>query len=68
MSDDVQRDLGKMEADLKNLARSLDEIKTDLREIRTSFDQMKGGTRVFMGVAAVLGSGITLLVNWLIKH
>jgi len=68
MSDDVQRDLGRMEADLQNLARSMDEIKTDLRQIRTSFDQMKGGSRVFLGMAAILGSGITLLVNWMIKQ
>ena len=68
MPDDVQRDLGRMEADLQNLARSMDEIKTDLRQIRTSFDQMKGGSRVFMGMAAILGSGLTLLVNWLIKQ
>jgi hypothetical protein len=68
MSDDVQRDLGRMEADLQNLARSMDEIKTDLRQIRTSFDQVKGGSRVFMGMAAILGSGLTLLVNWLIKQ
>jgi hypothetical protein len=69
MSDDVQRDLGRMEAELSALKFSMDLMRADLKEIKDAFHEMKGGTRVFMGVAAVLGSVATLVVNWFIgKH
>jgi hypothetical protein len=69
MTDDVQRDLGRMEAELTALKFSMDLIRADLKEIKDAFHEMKGGTRVFMGAAAVLGSLATLSFNWLVnKH
>jgi len=69
MSDDVQRDLGRMEAELAALKFSMDLMRADLKEIKDAFHEMKGGTRVFMGLAAVLGSAATLAINWFIgKH
>lgn len=66
MSDEVQRDLGRLEAEVSALKFSMDLMRADLKEIKDAFHEMKGGTRVFMGVAAVLGSMATIAVNWLI--
>ena len=66
MSDEVQRDLGRLEAEVSALKFSRDLMRADLKEIKDAFHEMKGGTRVFMGVAAVLGSMATIAVNWLI--
>ena len=66
MSDEVQRDLGRLEAEVSALKFSMDLMRADLKEIKDAFHEMKGGTRVFMGVAAVLGSIATVAINWLI--
>ena len=66
MSDEVQRDLGRLEAEVSALKFSMDLMRSDLKEIKDAFHEMKGGTRVFMGVAAVLGSMATVAINWLI--
>jgi hypothetical protein len=69
MTDDVQRDLGRLEAEVSALKFSMDLMRADLKEIKDAFHEMKGGTRVFMGGAAILGSALTILVNWFIgKH
>jgi alpha-ketoglutarate-dependent taurine dioxygenase len=64
MSDDVQRDLGRLEAEVSALKFSMDLMRADLKEIKDAFHEMKGGTRMFMGVAAVLGSMVTIFINW----
>lgn len=66
MSEEVQRDLGRLEAEVSALKFSMDLMRSDLKEIKDAFHEMKGGTRVFMGVAAVLGSMATVAINWLI--
>jgi len=66
MSDEVQRDLGRLEAEVSALKFSMDLMRADLKEIKDAFHEMKGGTRVFMGVAAILGSMATVAINWLI--
>lgn len=66
MSDEVQRDLGRLEAEVSALKFSMDLMRADLKEIKDAFHEMKGGTRVFMGVAAVLGSMATVAINWFI--
>ena len=66
MSDEVQRDLGRLEAEVSALKFSMDLMRADLKEIKDAFHEMKGGTRVFMGVAAVLGSMATVAIDWFI--
>jgi hypothetical protein len=69
MSDEVQRDLGRLEAEVSALKFSMDLMRADLKEIKDAFHEMKGGTRMFMGVAAVLGSMVTIFINWFLgKH
>lgn len=69
MSDELQRDIGRMEGEMTALKDLLAEMRTDLKELKDTMHQMKGGTRVFLGLAAVAGSGLTVLINWFIgKH
>lgn len=69
MSDDVQRDLGRMEAEISALKFTLDEMRADLKEVKIAFHELRGGTRTLLGIAAVLGSGLTYIINWLVgKH
>jgi predicted nuclease with TOPRIM domain len=69
MSEDIQRDLGRMEAELSSLKRSMDELRDDVKAIRTCFHEMQGGTRTLLGVATVIGSVSTLVVNYFMgKH
>lgn len=63
--DGVQRDIGRMQAEIKSLGSTLDEVKVDLKEIRRSFDELKGGTRFFMTAAAGIGGVIALVISWL---
>lgn len=66
MSEELQRDIGRMEGEMTALKDLLAEMRTDLKELKDTMHQMKGGTRVFLGLAAVTGSGLTVLINWLI--
>lgn len=60
MSDgEIQRDIGHMEAQLVHLNREMKELKDDVRQIRDDFAAVKGGGRVFMGLAALLGGAVT---------
>ena len=69
MSEDIQRDLGRMEAELSSLKRSMDELRADVKDIKNCFHEMQGGTRTLLGVATVIGSVSTLVVNYFIgKH
>jgi chromosome condensin MukBEF ATPase and DNA-binding subunit MukB len=63
MAEDVQRDLGNMEAQLATLNREMKELKEDVRQIREDFAQVKGGWRTLIGIAAILGGGVSWLVN-----
>ena len=69
MTDELQRDVGRMEAELAAMKEAMDEVRADLREIKNAFHELKGGTRTLMGVAMVVGSIISLAVNWFLgKH
>jgi chromosome condensin MukBEF ATPase and DNA-binding subunit MukB len=60
MSDsDIHRDIGSMEAQLQTLNREMKELKDDVRAIREDFAQVKGGWRTLIGIAALLGGGVS---------
>lgn len=56
---EIERDIGNMEAQLMTLNREMRELKDDVRQIREDFAAVKGGGRVFMGLAALLGGAVT---------
>lgn len=66
-NDNIQRDMGRMETEIKTLQFTLDEVRKDLKEIRRSFDEMKGGTRFLMGAAAACGAVIAFIIEFFFK-
>ena len=68
MSDAIQRDLGNMEAQLATLNREMKELKDDVRQIRDDFAQVKGGWRTLIGIAALLGGGVSWLINYFMSR
>jgi hypothetical protein len=60
MSDvDIHREMGSLIAQIEVLNREMKEMKTDVRQLRDDFAAVKGGSRVLIGMAAFLGSGLT---------
>ena len=66
-NNNIQRDMGRMEVEIKTLQTTLEEVRKDLKEIRRSFDEMKGGTRFLMGAAAASGAVIAFFVEFFFK-
>lgn len=61
----VQRELGKLSADVSNvkddvkdIREDMDIMKDDISAMRSAFDQAKGGARVMMGIAGLAGGGV----------
>lgn len=61
---DLHQDMGAVKAQLEVLNREMRDVKADVRQIRDDFSQVKGGWRTLIGIAALLGGG----VSWLISH
>lgn len=69
MPDDLNRDVGRMEAELATLGREIGEMKADVKALRQSFAELRGGTRTLLGLASVVGAGVAMVVQWLLgKH
>ena len=65
--DDLLRDVGRMESEIKSLQVTLEEVRKDLKEVRRSFDELRGGTRFLMGAAATCGAVIAFLIEYFLK-
>lgn len=64
MSDlEIHQDMGSVKAQLEFLNREMKELKSDVRCIRDDFAQVKGGWRTLIGVAAILGAGVSWIAN-----
>lgn len=69
MPDEINRDLGRMEAEIATLGREVGEMKADVKALRQSFSELKGGTRTLLGIASIVGAGVAVIVQWLLgKH
>lgn len=60
---DIHREIGSLLTHVETLNREMKELKADVKEIRDDFNAMKGGSRVMMGIAALLGGGLTWGLN-----
>ena len=60
---DLNQDMGSVKAQLEFLNREMKELKKDVRCIRDDFSQVKGGWRTLIGVAAILGAGVSWTAN-----
>lgn len=71
MSDDdrdyIQRDMGRMESEIKSLQVTLDEVRKDLKAVKQSFDELRGGTKFLMSAAAACGAMIALAIEYISK-
>jgi len=65
VTDELQRDVGRLEGEMDALKALLNEVRSDVKDIKTSFDKMQGGTRVLIGFAAVLGAVVSQGLHWL---
>lgn len=61
------RDFYRLEMEVKFLKETLTELRDDMKSIKNDWTAAKGGTRVFMAVAAIVGSFVTIGINFLIK-
>lgn len=74
MDTNLQRDIGKHDAQIDALQSQVDrlhedlkEVLDELKEIRSTLDNAKGGWRTFMmigGAGAALGGAIVSVIQW----
>lgn len=69
MSDEeVQRDLGRMEAQISSMCHKLDALETEVRVISSTLSEARGGWRILMlvsGASAAVGGLIAKFAPWL---
>lgn len=68
MSDEFNaREFGKLEAEVQQLRDLLGEIRSDMKDMKKNWDEAKGGMRVLLGVAAVIGGVLSQVFSWFLK-
>jgi hypothetical protein len=53
---ELERDIGRHDADIDNLKKNVEAIRTDLDDIKAILEQTRGGWRVLLSVATVAGA------------
>ena len=66
MSDLDLREFGRLEAEVHQLKDIVSEIRTDLKDMKKNWDEAKGGMRVLLGVAAVIGAASGQMIHWIL--
>ena len=56
MSDEYDRDFGRMEAQVKTLEAEVADLRDDVKAIRTMLDQAQGGWKFMMASAGLIGA------------
>ncbi|UOF77919.1 protein novo proteiN.94A [Caudoviricetes sp.] len=71
MTDELQRDIGRMEAEMAALKFSMDQMREDLKTIKSDiagfrqhFAELKGGYKTLLGLAAVVGAVMGQGLQW----
>lgn len=68
MTETVQRDLGRMEAQISSMCQKLDVLETEVRVISSTLAEARGGWRTLMwvsGASATIGGLIAKFAPWL---
>lgn len=66
MADEVQRDLGKHEAEIEQLKEQVAAMRQDLHAIREMFAELRGGKKavgILVSAAATMGA----VVSWVLS-
>jgi hypothetical protein len=64
MTDDVQRDLGRHEADIERMKEDISAMRADLHQLTQMFAELRGGKKavgILVGAAASMGA----FIGWL---
>lgn len=65
MSDETQKELGRLDADVANLQRDMTELKADMKAVLAAVNQAKGGWKTLMLISGVSGAAGALLAKLL---
>lgn len=73
MNDEVQRDLGRHEAEIGALQSDMVELKRDVKSILTTLSEARGGWKTLMLVAGIAGAvgavlgKVAMAIGWIPK-
>jgi hypothetical protein len=56
--EDIQRDLGRMEAEVANLKQTILTMSEDVKAIRQTLDEARGGGKVLLWSVGMIGGGV----------
>lgn len=60
------RDFGRLESEVSQLKDLLEEVRTEVKYLRQKQDEMTGGTKMLLGLSAILGAGLSQAVAWMV--
>lgn len=67
MTDDIQRDLGRLEAQVEGVIRKLDDLDKDVKQINKTLSEAAGGWKILMmigGASGTVGAAITYFLQY----
>ena len=67
MNSDMQRDLGRIDAELENMKATQEELRADVKEILARLNEAKGGVRMLIGVGAGVGALTSAVMTYGLK-
>lgn len=67
MNADMQRDLGRIDAELENMKATQEELRADVKEILARLNEAKGGVRMLIGVGAGVGALTSAVMTYGLK-
>lgn len=56
-----------LKRDVKALTEMVVKLETAVTLLVSAMEQVKGGARMAMGIAAVLGAGAGFVIKWMVK-
>lgn len=63
----MQRDLGRIDAELENMKTTQEELHADVKEILVCLNEVKGGVRMLIGVGAGVGALTSAVMTYGLK-
>jgi len=67
MSDDLNQQIGRLEAQVENLHKDMSELKADIKAISASMNRWKGAGSLLLILGAVLGYMVDSIVGFVTK-
>ncbi len=67
MSDDLNQQIGRLEAQVENLHKDMSELKTDIKASSASMNRWKGAGSLLLILGAILGYMVDSLVGFVTK-